>query len=140
MTYKEMSAAHQNQIDEFLKKYAFFAFSNQQFEEGLQKLNVKQTDLVNGGIPGFFLLKDKTADYKELAEAQEKELRAAVADPEGGEAFAYQMFKYELANHEYTYTHTTEEALDALGYTQDEIEADPRLKNALLKACQDLLK
>jgi hypothetical protein len=44
------------------------------------------------------------------------------------------MFNYELANHEYGYTQDLTDTLEALGLTMNEINADPRMANALKRA------
>ena len=50
------------------------------------------------------------------------------------------MFLTELNNHEFGYTMDTEEALDALGYTADEVLSDPRLKRGIEKAATEIYK
>jgi len=47
------------------------------------------------------------------------------------------MFKYELNNHEYCYTRGTQDTLNALGYTIEEIRADKKLLNGLNLAIQE---
>jgi hypothetical protein len=60
----------------------------------------------------------------------EKERKAAMQDDE----YLYQMFNYELANHEYSYTYDLTDTLEALDLTIDEINADPRMADALKRA------
>ena len=67
-----------------------------------------------------------------------KEREAAIAEDKTGEGFIYEMFLYELDNHEYGYTMDTEETLDTLGYTADEVLADPRLKRGIEKAVTEI--
>lgn len=139
--YAELKEDHQKRVDSFLGKYAFFAFSNDQFEEGMEKLGLtagKEKDLVRLGSTGGFLLKAKAKDYRELAEAIQQETQAAIDNPETGAQFATDMFLYELANHEYSYTKDTADTLDALGYTQEDIDNSPVLKRALDAACLQL--
>lgn len=50
------------------------------------------------------------------------------------------MFLAELNGHEFGYTMDTEEALDALGYTAEEILGDPRLKRGIEKAATEICK
>ena len=64
----------------------------------------------------------------------EEELQAAIAENKTGDGFIYEMFLFELDNHEFGYTQDTEDALTALGYTVDEVQRDPRLKRGLEKA------
>ena len=68
---------------------------------------------------------------------QDERAAAIQADPDGT-GFIFQMFRYELANHEYSYTGDLAETLDALGITTDEVNASPALLNGLhlaAKAC-----
>ena len=53
--------------------------------------------------------------------------------------FAKSAFKSELANHEYCYTMDPYDAINALGYTSDEINNDPLLHKALKTAKKELL-
>jgi len=50
------------------------------------------------------------------------------------------MFLSELYNHEAGYTGDYEEALDALGYTLEEVAADKRLSRGLMKAWERIMK
>lgn len=66
-------------------------------------------------------------------------MEEAIAGDKTGEGFIYQMFLYELNNHEYGYTGDTEEALDALGYTAEEVVADDRLNRGITLAHQKIM-
>ena len=141
--YEKMRKEHQKRVDDFLRQYAFFAFSEKQFKEGLEKLGVPEGAkgvLVPLGNTGGFILKEKAQEYRELITVIACEIQAAIDDPETGAEFAYQMFYAELANHEYSYTGSTWETLDALGYTPEEVDENPILKEALKRACNDLIK
>ena len=50
--------------------------------------------------------------------------------------FLYDMFDYELGNHEYCITWDVSDTLEALGITEKEIEADQRMALTLKKACK----
>lgn len=67
-------------------------------------------------------------------------MEAAKAADEDGTGFLYQMFKYELDNHEYGYTGDFEDTLDSLGLTWEEVTASPRLLKALDKASSEIRK
>lgn len=58
---------------------------------------------------------------------------AIAADPDGT-GFVYEMFLYEMDNHEYGYTGDLEDTLDALGMTIEEIAASEKLMAGLEKA------
>jgi hypothetical protein len=50
------------------------------------------------------------------------------------------MFKASLNDTEYSYSEDEEDALQRLGYSMQDIEADPILKPAFDKACKDILQ
>ena len=50
------------------------------------------------------------------------------------------MFVAELLNHEYGYTGDSEDALDSLGYTMEQVEADARLLKGFQKACTAIME
>ena len=125
------------QQEEFNKLPLGFAFSNKQFEEMMHRWGLdpeKDTDKLYRIPGGGFIQKKDHALLHETTERHQAELQAAIAADETGEGFIYEMFLYELDNHEYGYTGDTEEALDALGYTADEVLGDPRLKRGIEKA------
>ena len=70
----------------------------------------------------------------------DRELQEAIAGDQVGDGFIYEMFLYELDNHEYGYTMDTEDTLDALGYTTEEVLGDPRLKRGIEKAVTEICK
>jgi hypothetical protein len=51
-----------------------------------------------------------------------------------GDGFAFDMFDYELASHEYCITWEVEDTLRALGLTIDEVNASEKLRYSLKKA------
>ena len=55
-----------------------------------------------------------------------------------GTGYIYQMFLYELANHEYGYTGDVTDTLDALGLTEDEIANSKPLLHGLNKAIKEI--
>ena len=118
------------------------AFSNQQFAEMMQKwdLTVDDTDKICSLGAGCFIRKSDKAAFLEMAERHHKEMQDAIAADETGDGFIYDMFLYELANHEYCITYDLEETLDALGLTIEQVNADKRLSHGLAKARKDYLK
>lgn len=137
--YDEMCRRHQREVNNFLNKYAFFAYDNNQFLKGLQKFGVSENDaheVFYGTDHGCFVLKEKYNDFLALADRVYQERQDALHDPETGYQFAVDMFRSELANHEYSYTGELEETLDALGLTMAEVLQDKTLSKALLEAIQ----
>ena len=139
--YREMERRRQKQIDDYLRKYAFFAFSKDQFEEGLAKLGLGPDDLgALVEIPGGgYMLDDRAPEFVKILNSVKRERENALADPETGEQFAFDMFRAELADHKYSYTGDASETLDALGITQEQLEASPMLRRALEKAKKAVL-
>lgn len=127
--YTELKSKHQKEVDAFPFG---FAFNQKQFDEMMEKWGLAPTDTdkiykIGGG--GYVRKSDADA-MDEMFARHEAERKAAMQDDE----YLYQMFDYELANHEYGYTGDLEDTLDAIGLTMDEINADPRMADALKKA------
>lgn len=86
------------------------------------------------------MLTAKWGEYKELVMKQNGEREAALTDADTGAQFAYDMFYYELCNHEYIITGSIEETLDCLGYSFKDIQENETLKESLAKACHDIIR
>lgn len=135
----EYAALKQRQQEEINAFPMMFAFSNKQFSEGMAKLglNVDDTDKIYRlGNTGGYIRKTDSEALHQLMAKHDKELNDAIAADKTGEGFIFQMFNYELANHEYNYTGDLEDTLDALDYTPDQINADKRLRHGLTKAVE----
>jgi len=120
--YKEMKQRHEKEYNEFVKDNMFFAFSNEQFDKGLEKI----CDVGYGG----YLLKDKVQERRDMFKRWDKEQEELTKDYN----FAKDMFLYELQNHEYCITYDLTDTLDALGYTIEEINSNEILFKALKDA------
>ena len=129
--YKTMKNQHQEDINNFPM---FFAFSNSQFEEGMNKLGLNSTDtdqIYKTGSGGYY----RKTDAKELhsiINSHKEEMKHAM----GNDQFLYDAFDYELGNHEYCITWDVEPTLEALGMTEDEVENDARMAAIFRKARQ----
>lgn len=132
--YAEMKKQHQQEVNDFPM---FFAFSDKQFAEGMKTLGLEpeDTDKIYSlrGTGGFYRKSDSEKLHG-MFDRHEKELKDAIEADQTGEGFIYQMFDYELANHEYGYTRDCGPAFNALGLTVEEIRADKRLMHGLNKA------
>lgn len=133
-SYTEMKERHQIEVNAFPIS---FAFSNKQFEEGMKQLGLdpSETDKVYslGGTGGFYRRTDAPALHEMFAR-HECERQEAMAADETGDGYIFEMFDYELANHEYSYTGDASDTLDALDLTYEQIAADPRLRHGFEKA------
>ena len=133
----------QRQQKEFNALPLGFAFSQKQFDEMMRGWGLDpEKDLKKiYRIPGGGYVQKKDADLlHQTTERHDKEMEAAIAEDKTGEGFIYEMFLYELDNHEYGYTRDTEDTLDALGYTAEEILGDPCLKRGIEKAVTEICK
>lgn len=132
-TYKEMKRRHEKEYNDFVKDSMFFAFSNEQFDKGLEKLNISKEEakekICSTGAGGY-LLKTKVQERRDIFKRWEEEQKELTKDFN----FAKEMFLYELQNHEYCITYDLTDTLDALGYTIEEINNNPTLFEALKHA------
>lgn len=136
--YAEMNHRHQAAVNALPLK---FAFSDEQFERAMAELGLKPTDtdkIYKLGVGGGFYRKTDAELVRKTFEDNSKELEDAIAADKTGKGFVYEMFLYELRNHEYGYTGDTEDTLESLGYTTDDLEKDERLYVGLKKACKEI--
>ena len=135
--YADLKQRQQAEFDAFPIQ---FAFSDQQFAEGMAALGLEPTDTdkVYKAPGGGFYRREDGPRLKEMMDRFDQELESAIAADETGDGFIYEMFLYELDNREYSYTVDTSDALDALGYTADEVLGDPRLKRGIEKAITEI--
>lgn len=136
ITYSELKRKHEKELSEFP---LMFAFTNEQFAEGMKKLGLKETDtdkMYDLGS-GCYMRKSDNEKLDQLLNAHDKEFRKAIAEDTTGDGFIYDMFNYELGNHEYCITYDVHDALDALGLTLDEIVKDDRLTRGFYKAIKN---
>lgn len=125
--YRELRERQQEEFNKFPIK---FAFSQEQFERGMRELGLKPTDTkkVCKTVAGGFLRKSDAPAMHEMLSRHQKEIEDEIDADKDGTGFVYDMFLYELQNHEYGYTWDTEETLESLGYTEEQVEADLKLK------------
>ena len=138
-TYEEMKNRQQKEFDAFPMGAAF---SNKQFEEMMQKwgLTINDTDKICSIGGGCYIRKTDIESFLALINKTASELKNAITTDLTGDGFIFDMFVYELANHEYCITYDLDDTLDALGLTIEEIKADKRLHYGLNKAIKHYLK
>ena len=137
--YQQMKDRQQKEFDAFP---IGAAFSNQQFQQMMEKwsLTVNDTDKICSIGGGCYIRKTDKEALRDLINRLNKEKQDAIAADLTGDGFIFDMFVYELANHEYCITYDLEETLDALGLTPEEVNADELLKYGLNKAIKYYLK
>lgn len=140
--YQRLRKRHQEEINAFP---IYFAFGNRQFDEIIKKLGLSEDEdsenyyckrLVSIGSSGF-VLKEDAPKLAEMLKSHSQQMSDMIAADKTGDGFIFDMFYYELCNHEYGYVYdqAIEDTLNALGYTMEQIVSDLRLKNGFEKAC-----
>lgn len=136
-TYKEFKARQEKEMSAFPMKWAF---SKEQFEKGMRELGLtpEDTDKVYSIHGGGFYLKTDAETLHELIERHEKEFEEAISADESGDGFIFEMFDYELGNHEYIITWDLEPTLISLGISTEEVNSSKAMLKGLGKAvnCQ----
>lgn len=131
-TYLELKLEHQKRVDNF--EGLFFAYSNEQFKEGLKKVGLdpeSPTDKIVTLGDGAYILQSRAKDFMALLDLNEKEKKEYRKDKKQ----LLDMLIYELNNHEYCITRDPQDALDALGLKLEDIPEDIWLKAH--NACKD---
>lgn len=133
-TYRQMQERHQKEMNSFP---IAFAYSDQQFNDGMRRLGLdpSETDKVVSAFYGAFIRREDRDALMEMFERHSKEERDAFIKNE--DDWAYHAFRYELANHEYSYTSDYEPALEACGFTLDELKQYPDLVVSFRRAMRD---
>lgn len=118
-TYQQLTARQSKEFSEL--DYLFFAFSNQQLKEGMQKLGLDmdskedQAKMLSVGHGGY-ILKAKREEFRAFIDRQRSEKQEALKDT----AYLVGALVYELGNHEYGYTGDSSDAVESviggLGY------------------------
>lgn len=133
--YAELKRRQQEEVNAFP---IAFAFDNRQFEEGMRKLGLRPSEaekVVSIGCGGF-IRKSDAETLRELFRRHERQRKIAIAADKTGKGFLLEMFRGELADHEYGYTRDPEPALSALGLTMQELSKDERMYQSFLLACR----
>lgn len=137
--YVALRERQQQEVNDFPM---VFAFNHQQFIEGMHQLGLKATDTDKvyslGNLGGIYRKSDAEALHA-MIDRHASELEAGIKSDTDGTGFAYDMFRYELANHEYCVTYDLEPTLDACGLTIIEVNDSPILKKALNAAKRDYM-
>lgn len=131
--YEELKERHRKELNEFPLG---FAFSKEQFKRMMEKWGLTENDtdkIYSIGAGGYVRRLDADAMH-ELIERHQHERKQAIENDVNGDGYIYQMFRSELANHEYGYTGDIEETLDAVGVTLDDLNKHENLRKGLAKA------
>jgi len=132
--YLKMKEKHRAELERFPIR---FAFSKEQLKEAMQELEVEKTSELLRVGPGGLIRKEDSDKFTDLMERHAAEMDKAIKEDD---QFIYDMFRYELGNHEYIVTGRLEDALEPLGLTTAEVKGDERLEQALMQARKDYIK
>lgn len=114
-------------------------FAEEEFEKKLKEYGLNREDICSIGYGGFIKKKDKE-ELKNLTQRHRKEKQEAIEQDKDGSGFIKSMFIYELWSHEFAYTYDTEDTLNDLEYTMEQINSNPALKNGLDLAIKAIIK
>ena len=104
-------------LEEFSKDNIFFAFSNEQFEEWLKKINATKEDKLVTIWGWGYLKKEKANEYLNIIKNEDEEYKKFFKDDNN----LFDAFKYELGNHEYIITYNYIDTLSSLGMKEKEL-------------------
>lgn len=138
-TYIEMKNRHQAEVNALPLA---FAFSKEQYLEKLAAWNITEAEADAGavigiGAGGFIRSSDRDLVIDTFKRHRE-ERAAAIAADQNGTGYIYEMFLYELNNHEYSYTGDVSETLAALHITAEDINSNAALQNGLKAAVKSI--
>ena len=137
--FRQLQARQEKELNEFIRANMFFAFTDEQFQEGLKKLGIEGgAGAVTRTPAGGYVRTEKAGEFLQIMRQMKAERDAAITDPTTGRQFIYDMFVAVLADTEYQFTGDTADALELLGYTAEDIDADPALKDGLQRATEAL--
>ena len=129
MEYLEQKQRHQKEIDDFPM---FFAFSEKQLNEGLEKFGATTKEIAR--IPGNgFIRKTDVRMFGDLLLRLNLELETALKDDD----FLTDAIRYELGNHEYCITYDAAPTMDCLRIDLE--TADERVIKCFKEAREDYL-
>ena len=102
----------------------------------MQIIREMKGKILSIGYSGFIKITDKEK-YIEMWKQINSESKAALQDEE----YLYQAFRYELSNHEFSYTYDYEDTLDYFNLkyedlTQKQLSILERAKTDYLKGCE----
>ena len=140
MKYYTFKERNKKEMDEFIDQYVFFAFSNEQFEKGLEKLNQRHPDLnitmdnyqdkLYSWIGGGFVMKGVKKLEKQMWRRMHKHERKFLSKFKN----LVNALEYEMGNHECSYTGEYTNCLPPLGFSYQDLKKNKRLRKAFIIA------
>lgn len=141
--YQDFKERNSKDFNKFISKYCFFAYSNKQFQEGLEKVgipsNTETKDLkkyiVRLDSVGGYLLKDHETEYDKICRKLLKVERKYLNNFKN----LYSALLYEMYNHECGYTWNFTDCLSPLGFSRKDLKTNKQLLKAFRKAKQSVI-
>lgn len=136
MKYLKLKQKQQKEVNDFPFG---FAFSKEQFKDMMKQFGLKEkdTDKIYSLGAGSFVKKTDAEAMHDMFKRHREEIENEIKNDKDGTGFIYEMFRYELSNHEYCVTYDIEPTLDALGLTLDEINKHQNLVMGFKKALDE---
>lgn len=132
-TYNDIRQENQERVNSF--EGLFYAFSNNQLEEGLGKLGLTMDNIdqiVSIGHGGY-ILKNRVQALTDMIFQNDLARKQLKKDKK----LLLEALVFELRNHEYCYTGDMTDALDALGLKFEDVPSDIIKKAHKLTASED---
>ena len=130
MNYQELREKNSQEITAFPVR---FAFSDGQLNDIMQEWNIEKDKLCGVGA-GAVVRKSDAKKYYKMFENMNARLEKALKN----DKFLTDALRYELDNHEFTYTYSVDSALDALGLDSNNLtEREERCLKVAKKQCID---
>lgn len=137
--YLDLQEKHRQEINDFPIAYAF---SDEQLQEALKKLGVKNTqECVTIFGHGDIVKRENAKPFLDMLKRHTQEVKEAMRDKE----FAEAAFRYEMDNHEYAINWSgDDDVLACFGMDYDDLEelglkdAYRRARNAHMKFMEEM--
>ena len=130
VSYKEFQENNSKELQEFISKNCFWAFSREQLAKKLSELNITREEFESNYrnfIGGGFIRRDKVTEYNTIAKRASKNMRNMIFNDL---EFAKDAFMYQMNNYECFISNDYEEVKEALGLTDKDINSNPMLLEA----------
>lgn len=133
--YKIIKDRQQKEVNEL--PY-LFAFDDEQFKKGLEKLGLSEneTDKLIYLGDNIYLKRTDLPKVEEVNKRHKEEIEREIKADVVGDKFIKDMFLYEMNNHEYGYTNEIEPILEVLNITEYDLRKNENLRNGLMLAKQ----
>lgn len=126
--YKEFKEQQNKTFNEFIKDKVFWAFNQEQFNEGMKKIGLEPTEENKRLLVGWYNGATRRTDVSRINEFLQKQKDELYKRINQDKSFGIQAFYYEFMNQECGISGRFEEARNVLGYTKEDINNNEYLK------------